>query len=128
MNWRAASRFRFSAKVYRDVRIVGRVNARRARCALCLRTHEEGKDRPNHPVGERGILDPGKSIEGILLAYTMHQEIPKYYFHDWSVPAQLSIIDQFGRRHVSFIDISVDRTANIIRPGMLMQRPRKGLF
>jgi hypothetical protein len=81
----------------------------------------------NHHVGERGILDPGKSIEGILLAYTMHQEIPKYYFHDWSVPAQLSIIDQFGRRHVSFIDISVDRTANI-RSGMLMPRPRKGLF
>jgi hypothetical protein len=81
----------------------------------------------NHHVGERGILDPGKSIEGILLAYTMLREIPKYYFHDWSAPAQLSIIDQFGRRHVSFIDISVDRTANI-RPGMPIQRPRKGLF
>lgn len=81
----------------------------------------------NHHVGERGILDPGKSIEGILLAYTMLQEIPKYYFHDWSAPAQLSIIDQFGSRHVSFIDILVDRTANI-RPGMLIQRARKGLF
>jgi hypothetical protein len=81
----------------------------------------------NHYVGERGILDPGKSIEGILLAYTMLREIPKYYSQEWAAPAQLSIIDQFGRRHASFINISVDRTANI-RPGMLIQRPRKGLF
>jgi hypothetical protein len=81
----------------------------------------------NHRVSERGILEGGESMEGILLAYSMLHEIPKYYLHDSSVPARLSVIDQYGRRHVSIIDISVDRTANI-RPGMLIQRPRKGLF
>jgi hypothetical protein len=81
----------------------------------------------NHRVGERGILEPGESMEGILLAYSILREIPKYYLHASVVPTQLSIIDQYGRKHVSVIEILVDRTASI-RPGRLVQGPRKGLF
>jgi hypothetical protein len=81
----------------------------------------------NHRVSERGIIEAGESMEGILLAYSMLHRVPKYYLHDSLVPAQLSVIDQYGRRHVSVIEILIDRTASI-RPGTLIQPSRKGLF
>ena len=93
---------------------------------------ESGREFPcaevlNHCVRERGIIGPGKSMEGILLAYSILHEIPKYYLHDSLIPAQLSVMDQHGRRHVSDIEMSMDRTASI-QPGRLIQRPRKGLM
>ena len=84
------------------------------------------RDVLNHRLGDQGLIEPGKSVEGILLAYTMFERIPFDYIHGCEAPARLSVADQYGRRHSSLIEFSIDRRATM-RP--LVPRPRgMGLF
>ena len=80
----------------------------------------------NHCVRERGALAPGDSLEGVLLAYTMFHRIPFEFLHRKKAPASLFVVDQYGRKHRSEIEILVDRTATM-RP--LIRKPgRTSLF
>jgi hypothetical protein len=79
----------------------------------------------NHRVREHGGLNPGDSIEGVLLAFARNR-IPMELLHRTIAPAQLSVEDQFGREHDSEIEILIDRRATM-RPPVF--RPcGKGLF
>jgi hypothetical protein len=79
----------------------------------------------NHRVRARGGLEPGESCEGLLLAYNMFHPICRYIMHGSLEPVKLSIVDQYSRRHLSYIEITVDRTATM-RP--ITPRRGKGLF
>ena len=80
----------------------------------------------NHCVRERGALAPGDSLEGVLLAYTMFHRVPFEFLHRTKAPASLFVVDQYGRKHRSEIEILVDRTATM-RP--LIRKPgRTSLF
>lgn len=67
----------------------------------------------NHQVGERGIMEPGESWKGILLAYDLTKRIPDEYLHGITVPGRISVVDQFGREHPSVIELTIDRTATM---------------
>jgi hypothetical protein len=80
----------------------------------------------NHCVQERGALGPGASLEGVLLAYTMFHRIPFEFLQGETAPVSLFVVDQYGRKHRSEIEILVDRTATM-RP--LIRNPsRRSLF
>jgi hypothetical protein len=80
----------------------------------------------NHRCGKLGALEPGESLEGVLLALSMDCRIPADYSHGLSFPVQLSAVDQYGRHHASIIEVEVDRSLaiKISRP----TRAREGLF
>jgi hypothetical protein len=75
----------------------------------------------NHRMGECGGLGPGESMEGVLLGLQIFCRIPFDYLHGTIVPAEISVVDQFGRRHGSEIEVRIDRSATM-RP--LIRRPR----
>lgn len=75
----------------------------------------------NHCVGEKGALEPGAHLEGVLLAYTMFQHIPAEYVHRDTAIATIFVEDQFGRKHRSEVEISVDRSATM---RLLVPNPR----
>jgi hypothetical protein len=79
----------------------------------------------NHRTGRAGRINPGDSMEGILLAFRSQP------FPDESlarvIPMDLSIVDQDGRHHVSQIEVTVDRTA-IISSMKPRSRQGRGLF
>lgn len=79
----------------------------------------------NHRIGEQGELAPGESLEGLLLAYTMFDGVGDF-IHRECVPASIFVIDQFGRKHRSEIEITVDRSATM-RP-FVPNPNRKSLF
>ena len=79
----------------------------------------------NHRTGRAGLINPGDSMEGILLAYRC-RPYPEECLSGL-LPAELSIVDQHGRPHVSEIEVTVDRTA-IINPLKLAGRQGRGLF
>lgn len=80
----------------------------------------------NWRVGDKGVLQPGANIEGLLLAYTMFTRISPDYLHGETAPAELFVIDQLEREHSSDVEILIDRTATM-RP--FVRRPRgQGLF
>jgi hypothetical protein len=56
-------------------------------------------------------------MEGILLAFRC-QRFPDECLDGPVIPAELSIVDQHGRQHVSEIEVRVDRTAiiNSLKP------------
>ncbi len=94
---------------------------------------ESGREFPheqvlNHRLRAQGALKPGESIEGILLAYSLFDRIPFDYIHGVKASATLSVMDQYGRRHRSPIELSVDRRATM--PARVFSlRPRgTGLF
>jgi hypothetical protein len=79
---------------------------------------ESGREFPcenvlNHRVREQGALNPGDSVEGILLAYTMFDRIPFHYIHGDTELARLCVEDQYRRRHYSLIEFSIDRRATM---------------
>ncbi len=79
---------------------------------------ESGREFPreevlNHRLREKGALKPGESIEGILLAFTMFDRIPRDYIHGDKAPATLSVKDQYDRWHRSPIELSIDRRATM---------------
>jgi hypothetical protein len=81
----------------------------------------------NHYIGGLGKLEPGKSREGFLLAFSPCRRIDADCPHGTVFPAELSIFDQYGRRHRSLVEMVADRTATINRPAF-QQRRGKGLF
>jgi hypothetical protein len=84
------------------------------------------EDVLNHRVRESGRLEPGKSFEGLLLAYTMFDRISSEYLHGETAIARVSVIDQHFRKHRAELEILIDRTATM-RPLKLLPRGR-GLF
>ena len=82
----------------------------------------------NHRTGRAGRINPGDSLEGILLAFRRCQRFPdECLASDPVIPAELSIVDQFGREHFSEIEVMVDRTA-IIHSLKLIGRQGRGLY
>jgi len=69
-------------------------------------------------------LAPGSSIEGKLLALSITDKIPESYLHGLAVPLELILTDQYGREHRSIIEISVDRTATMVKPKILRRVAR----
>ena len=80
----------------------------------------------NHRTGRAGLINPGDSMEGILLAFRC-QRCPDECLSDLVIPAELSIVDQYGRLHVSEIKVTVDRAA-IVNSLKLGGRQGRGLF
>ena len=81
----------------------------------------------NHRVAELGKLEPGEHREGLLLAFSPRRRLDAECLHGSVFPAELSIFDQYGRRHRSLVDMVADRTATINRAAF-QQRRGKGLF
>jgi hypothetical protein len=80
----------------------------------------------NHQLNSQGSIEPGGSVEGVLLGYTMFDQIPFEYSHGEMATVRLSVIDQFEREHCSDIEMFVDRTATM-RP-IRSARSKYGLF
>jgi hypothetical protein len=74
-----------------------------------------------------GSINPGDSLECIFLAFRRCQRFPDECFADPVIPAELSIVDQYGREHVSEIEVTVGRTA-IINSLKLARRQGRGLY
>jgi hypothetical protein len=64
-----------------------------------------------NPSFRKVSLGPGKSIEGILLAYGIDHTIPGEYLHREIALGLITIIDQFRRKHSTEIEMTVDRAA-----------------
>jgi hypothetical protein len=65
----------------------------------------------NHLIGPSGTINPGEVIEGVLIGLCLSQRIPSEYLHGFDVPAELSIVDQFGNKHSGEIGLQIDRSA-----------------
>jgi hypothetical protein len=81
---------------------------------------ESGRNIPyksvlNHLI-RKMELEPGKSYEGILLAWSIETRIATDYLHRETFPMRIVLIDQFGRSHPSVIEVRVDRSATIRMP------------
>jgi hypothetical protein len=79
----------------------------------------------NHRVREQGTIEPGGTLEGILLAFTIFDRIPFDYLHGDSALARLSIVDQYEREHLSEIELLIDRSATM---RLLRSMPRVSLM
>ncbi len=66
----------------------------------------------NDRIGRAGRINPGDSTEGIVLAFR-RERFPDECLAGPLISAELSIVDQYGRQHVSEIEVEVDRTAII---------------
>jgi hypothetical protein len=81
----------------------------------------------NHRTGGAGRINPGDSVEGILLAFRSCQAYPEECLAGTVIPVDLSIVDQYGRPHVSEIEVTVDRTA-VINSLKRSRRQGRGLY
>jgi hypothetical protein len=81
----------------------------------------------NHCIGELGKFEPGETREGLWLAFSPCRRIDADCLHGTPFPAQLSVFDQYGRRHRSLVEIVADRTATMKLPAF-QQRRGKGLY
>jgi hypothetical protein len=63
-----------------------------------------------HRTGRLGIINPGDSLGGFLLAFRKGPRVPIDCLAGPVIPAELSIMLQNGRQYVSQIDLEVDRT------------------
>jgi hypothetical protein len=79
----------------------------------------------NHRL--RDEIAPGASVEGKLLAFNIFRRIPEEYLHGQLVELELILTDQYGRRFVSIIEVSVDRTATMLNPEVF-DRVGRGLY
>jgi hypothetical protein len=79
----------------------------------------------NHRLG--GEIAPGTSMEGKLLAFSFNEKIPEDYPHGLSVPLEVILTDQYGRKHASIIEVLVDRTATMPKP-QAFSRVGRGLY
>jgi hypothetical protein len=81
---------------------------------------ESGRKIPYESVLNHRIrkmeLEPGKSYEGMLLAWSMETRIATDYLHREAFPMRIVLFDQFGRSHPSVIEVRVDRSATIRMP------------
>lgn len=78
----------------------------------------------NHRTGRAGRINPGDSMDGILLSFRC-QRHPEECFVP-VIPVELSIEDQYGRQHISEIEVTVDRTAII--NSIETRRQGRGLY
>ncbi len=79
------------------------------------------EDVLNHRVRENGGLEPGQSVEGLLLAYTMFDRISPEYLHGETAIATVWVVDQHCRKHRAELEILIDRSATM---WPLKPRPR----
>jgi hypothetical protein len=90
----------------------------------------EGREVPYKSVLNHRLhqpFEPGEVREGLLLAASFSSGIPGGYLHGEDWPLTLILVDQFGRRHRSEIDVRVDRSATM--PKISLARPEgAGLF
>lgn len=81
---------------------------------------ESGRKIPYESVLNHRIrkmeLEPGDCYEGMLLAWSIWTRISNDYLHRETFPMGIALIDQFGRSHLSFIEVRVDRSATIRMP------------
>lgn len=96
------------------------------------RLPQSGREFPckmvlNHRTGRAGSINPEESLEGLLLAFRKCQRFPDECFAGPVIPAELSIVDEYGRRHFSQIEVRVDRTA-IINSLKLARPQGRGLY
>jgi hypothetical protein len=61
-------------------------------------------------------LEPGNCYEGMLLAWSIWTRISTDFLHRETFPMRIALIDQFGRSHLSVIEVRVDRSATIRMP------------
>jgi hypothetical protein len=121
---------KFECNSYWSTRLIGRPGPR-----ICgpgkpaYRMPGSGRTFPYESVlnHRRGGINPGDSMEGILLAFRCYQPYPEECFSVPVIPVDVSIVDQHGRPHVSEIEVTVDRTA-IINSLKLAGRQGRGLF
>jgi len=88
----------------------------------CCRSEEFASRRRLHS----GVLSSGESMEGLLLAYTMFDRILPDCMHGTTAPVRLFAKDQFGRKHRSEIEISIDRSATMRQ--MFLRSRGTGLY
>jgi hypothetical protein len=69
----------------------------------------------NHCIGKMELA-PGESRKGILLAWSLDTRIPADCLHDETFPLYIALFDQFGRSHLSVIEVRVNRSATMRRP------------
>jgi hypothetical protein len=81
----------------------------------------------NPRTGRAGIINPGDSLEGFLLAFRKGPRVPIDCLAGPVIPAELSIMLQNGRQYVSQIDLEVDRAA-ITNSLKLAGRQGRGLY
>jgi hypothetical protein len=81
---------------------------------------ESGRKIPYESVLNHRIrkmeLEPGDCYEGMLLAWSIWTRISTDYLHRETFPMRIALIDQFGRSHLSVIEVRVDRSATIRMP------------
>lgn len=75
----------------------------------------------NHRVGPSCVIKSGAKLDGIFLGVAT-DTIPRYFSCGLKMPVRLLIVDQFGTKHRSGVDILVDRTATALP---LQPRPRR---
>jgi hypothetical protein len=80
----------------------------------------------NHCIGER-TLEPGESLEGTLLAWSIFTRIPEEYLHDETCRVRIALLDHYGRSHVSIVEVQVDRSATM-RPPKITKRFGQELY
>lgn len=66
----------------------------------------------NHRFCEEQI-EPGESLEGMLLAWSMFTRIPAEYLHGETLPLPIALVDQYKRSHCSLIEVRIDRSATM---------------
>ena len=64
----------------------------------------------NHRVGPSCVIQSGAKLDGIFLGIAT-STIPRYFPCGMKMPVEILIVDQFGTKHWSGVDILVDRTA-----------------
>jgi hypothetical protein len=69
----------------------------------------------NHRI-RKMELEPENCYEGVLLAWSIWTRISTDYLHGETFPMDIALIDQFGRSHLSVIEVRVDRSATIRMP------------
>ncbi len=124
---------KFKCQLPWPTRLIGRMDPRiRQPEKQAYRLPGSGREFPyervlNHRSGRVGSINPGDSLEGILLAFRRCQRFPDECFAGSVIPAELSIVDQYGWKHFSQIEVRVDRTA-IINSLKLARRQGRGLY
>lgn len=81
----------------------------------------------NHRLSDMEV-EPGKSYEGMFLAWSMWTRISTNYLHGETFPMRIVLTDQFGRRHRSLIEVQVDRSATMRMPNFTKQGSGSGLY
>ena len=80
----------------------------------------------NHHADVRRMLPRGKTLEGLLLGVG-DAPIPDHFVHGNTVPAFVTVTDQYDRDYSGPVSLRVDRTQTLLRRTR-KEAPRKGLL